>query len=377
MKRHPDAARRSIPDHEYVAGAADWSRRRFLRTAMSATIAAGVTLPGGPTSWLTSASTSRADDVQHGGDGDRHETVRFVHFSDVHLRPDLDAAKGLRLAFETAQSLTPRPSFVLFGGDMVHSVRSLDEANAKQRFNLFKYVLADCDLPARYCVGNHDVFGWSARSNVPETHAMYGKRMLQDALTLPKTNHAFDAGAWRIYVVDDVLPFRSPEGDRGYQGGFTEETLAWLDTELAAAGDRPKMICTHIPIVSAAVMSYLADTQQTTHALKTSLVVRNPKSMLDLLAKYKVKLVLTGHLHQRERITYEHTTFVGQGAVCGQWWQGTNRLTAEGFGVIDLHTDGQFDERYHVYGWTSPKQATASPILRSSRDVLAYADAEV
>lgn len=202
----------------------------------------------------------------------------------------------------------------------------------------------------RHCIGNHDCLGWGPRSPIDPDHADYGKKLFRDRMGLEALNYAFDFGGWRVCVIDDILPTRF-DGERGYQGGFDEAAMGFVEAQFKAAADRPKLLCTHIPIVSATAMTYTNDVEGEHRPLPTGLVTRNSKAILAMLARHRVELVLAGHLHQSERIRYQHTTHIGQGAVSGRWWQGPNAGTAEGFGVIDLWPDGRWEHRYHTYEW--------------------------
>lgn len=311
------------------------SRRRFLGAAVATGAAAAMP-------WWAGRSAVRAAEPT--------PALRFVHLSDIHMRPELGAAKGLARCLEAVHGLRPRPAFILTGGDHVHDARNDSFEGAKAKFDLFTDVMKDTDIPIRYCVGNHDCFGWGPKSAVPTEHMAYGKKMLRDALGVDELTHAFDAGGWRLCVVDDILP-TDFGGQRGYQGGFDEAAMDFVDRTFTDAGDRPKLLCTHIPITSAVAMTYSDDTASADRQLPTSLVCRNAKAILALLRKHRVQVALTGHLHQCEQTAYQHTTHLGQGAVCGKWWVGPNAGTAEGFGVIDLHPDGTYTHAYATFGW--------------------------
>jgi Icc protein len=62
-----------------------------------------------------------------------------------------------------------------------------------------------------------------------------------------------------------------------------------------------------------------------------------------------VALCLSGHIHLREKLVYNNVNYICNGAVSGAWWEGNRRETAPGYGLIDLYSDGSFDERYVNY----------------------------
>ena len=82
---------------------------------------------------------------------------------------------------------------------------------------------------------------------------------------------------------------------------------------------------------------------------------RNPGAILKLFEKHRVRLALTGHTHQNERIEYRNTTHVIEAAVAGEWWKGPHIGNPEGFGVFDMNPDGTFSHAYHTYGWKARK----------------------
>lgn len=309
------------------------SRRGFLgaAAATAATVAAA------------RVGIARQDAVR-GGVG-----FRFVHLADLHIQPELGAARGVRECLDAVHALKPRPDFILTGGDLVMDLLAVDVARAKVQFDLLDKVTRDSEIPIRHCVGNHDVFGWSPSAKVESDHADYGKKMVRDRLGLERTTYSFDHKGWHFCVVDDIRHKVGPS----YEGGFTKADLEWLGKDLDAAGSRPKLLCTHIPIVSVAPFRGVDATDKDRISVSKSMICRNPGPILKVLREHNVGVVLTGHLHQNETLRYERTTHIGQGAVCGNWWKGSHIGNPEGFGILDLQPDGTFHHRYHTYGWTA------------------------
>jgi len=49
---------------------------------------------------------------------------------------------------------------------------------------------------------------------------------------------------------------------------------------------------------------------------------------------------------------YDGITYVGCGAVSGDWWKkNTFHQTQCGFATLNLFPDGSFDRTYHAYEW--------------------------
>lgn len=326
-----------MPHHESQPMPA-LSRRGLLKMAGSAAIGAA----------LAARST-------HAAEASAPQAFRFVQMTDIHVQPQRKAAEGLRAAIEAAHKLTPRPDFILTTGDLVFDALNTPEPRVRTLFDLYTSICRDSDLPIRQCIGNHECFGWS-NSKVSKDHPEYGKKMAADRLGLDKLTYSFDHKGWHFCVVDDILPNDSREG---YHGGISDENMDWLDKDLTAAGGRPKIICAHIPLLSAVIYRNMEARDKEFLEVSRRRVCRNPGPIMDLLRKHKVGLSLAGHLHQNERIELDGTTYITSGAVSGAWWKGAHFGNAEGFGIIDVKADGTFEHRYHEYGWKAVGEADA------------------
>lgn len=324
------------------------SRRRFLH--LGAVLGGAVILPGVGTQRGLAGQPGAAAAASTANAGSDQASARIAHMTDWHLRPDRGAAEGIADALKQMHALDPLPDLILDGGDVVHNARQADRDYIRRMYRQARSLFAEVDPPVRRCIGNHDCIGWGSDSPIGPDDAAYGKAIYQEQLGVESLNQALDLAGWRICIVDNILPIGSDD-ERGYQGGFDDAAMDFLETKLAEAGDRPKLICTHIPIVSATALTYTDDVTGKHRPMPTRLVTRNSAAMLDLLDRHRVAVVLTGHLHQRERIRYQHTTHIGQGAVSGKWWAGANAGTEEGFGLLDLQSDGTWEHRYQTYGW--------------------------
>ena len=72
----------------------------------------------------------------------------------------------------------------------------------------------------------------------------------------------------------------------------------------------------------------------------------------DLFARHRnVKIGLSGHMHQVDRIDFQGVSYLCSGAVSGSWWNGRYYACDYGYTVLDLYSDGTFEHEYVGYGW--------------------------
>lgn len=318
-------------------------RRDFLQAGLGA----GAAL-------LTScAGFAGAGEDASGGAG-AGEAFRFVHFTDAHVQPELGADQGVVAALKKVHELDPRPDFIQLGGDMIMDALGEDEARCRMQFELFKKVMADhTDLPLRYCVGNHDVFGWEEKHGITKEHASYGKAMAAEMLGIEKSYYAFDHKGWRFYVLDNIQQDAPDSPITAYQGYIDEAQMAWLEADLAAKNPAtPAIVTCHIPIVTVTMFNTWAHRfEDKFYRIPNAAVCQDAVKLADLFAKHRVRLNLSGHIHQVDRVEFRGLTFICGGAVSGNWWKGPLEGIQEGFGVVDAKPDGGFDYAYVDYGW--------------------------
>lgn len=278
------------------------------------------------------------------------QAFRFVHLTDIHVQTELSAARGFAKALRAVESLKPRPDFILTGGDLVFDASAVPSERANSLFRLYKQVLADnTSRPVFNTVGNHDVFGWDGRKGITPTSPGYGKQMVRDYLGLKQTYYRFDHRGWRFFVLDNIQPANT---QRGYQGFLDPPQLAWLADELKHTNPRtPVVFCEHIPIMTVTPFAFEQSYHEPQWRLDNSLVCGDTPKRLDLFQGRNVRLCLSGHIHQCDRVEFRGVRFVCDGAVCANWWKGPREGMNEGFGVFDLHADGGIDYQYFEYGW--------------------------
>ncbi|RQO75153.1 metallophosphoesterase [Pedobacter sp. KBW06] len=269
--------------------------------------------------------------------------LRIAHLTDVHLKNDFDAPAKYAKCLHHVQQQSPKVELILNGGDIVFDMNK-EQINAidaqwKLTHDLLK---EECSIPVQYCLGNHDI--WWAEDN--KGQSIYGKKYAMDQLQLSKPYYSFMKSGWKFIVLDSV---HLDIDQTWYIGKLGEEQFHWLENELRETkANTPVLVMSHIPILTATLMieddivnkwEMLGGDMHTDTAKIISLFHQHPN----------VKLCLSGHIHLRDKVTYNEVTYICNGAVSGAWWKGNKRETAPGYGLIDLYADGKFEERYVNY----------------------------
>jgi 3',5'-cyclic-AMP phosphodiesterase len=267
----------------------------------------------------------------------------FIHYTDVHVQPELRAEEGYRRAVAAMNAVRPKPQLAIAGGDLVFDTFETGYERADQLFKMYSRVTAGLDMPVHSVIGNHDLFGVSPKAGVPATHPEFGKKMFSTRLGQGKTYRAFDFRDWHFVLLDSI--FVTPESN--YEGRIDDEQFAWLQQDLQAVGSkRPVVLVTHIPFFSI----FPALQNGPTQAVSPSVVITNAKEVLSFCAGYNIKLLLQGHLHVVEDHRYLGSQYITSGAVCGNWWKGLRLGHPEGFAVYTIQGE-QIQWSYHTYGW--------------------------
>jgi 3',5'-cyclic-AMP phosphodiesterase len=303
-------------------------RRTFLKTAM---VAGAAAMTPGRLSWAADS---------------RHGSFDFIFFTDTHIEPELDAARGCDMCFRKIAGL--KPDFAVMGGDHVFDALSVDRARATAVFDLYKKTESAIQMPVYHAIGNHDVFGVNAKSGIAPSDAGYGKKMYEDHVG--RTYYSFDHKGWHFVVLDSIQPTE----DRAWEARIDDAQLAWLRQDLTRVGPAtPVIVAVHVPLVTA----FLSYGEKPAPAQQYSTwTIDNAAEVIAAFEGSNVVAVLQGHLHINEIVTVRNTQYITGGAVCGNWWRGLRMGYPEGFTVVSAR-DGKISTRYETYGF----KAVAGP----------------
>ena len=321
------------------------SRRDFLTGAA----AAGLTLT------VSNAAAKSSKSSKTGLSARRSKrTFRFAHFTDIHIELKRQAPDGLAAALRHVQALEDKPEMIITGGDNIMDCLAADENSTTLQFTLLKKVLAkECKLPVKFCIGNHDVWGWDKEnSKTTGQEPLWGKKRAIQELNLTNQYYSFDKKSWHIIILDSTYTDTSV-----YTARLDEEQFGWLQQELETHKDAHICIISHIPILSVATFLDGENEESGRWTLPDEWMHIDARRIKDLFLEHpNVHLCISGHTHMVDRVVYNDVTYVCDGAVCGAWWKGKQYEFDPGYGIFDLFDDGAFEHRYVAYDWKPVEQ---------------------
>src|ERR1700744_3285834 len=273
----------------------------------------------------------------------KQPALRIAHLTDVHLKDQFDAPAKFVKCLHHVQQQTPKVDMILNGGDIVFDMNKENISTINNQWQLTHNVLkAECRLPVHYCLGNHDIW-WNEND---KGQALYDKQYSMDQLKLSKPYYSMEKGGWKFIMLDSV---HLDIDGTWYIGKLGDEQFTWLENELKSTdAATPILIMSHIPILSATLM--VDDNAGTKWEILGGDMHTDTSKIVSLFYQHpNVKLCLSGHVHLRDKVVYNNVTYICNGAVSGAWWEGNKRETAPGYGLIDLYSDGSFEEKYVNY----------------------------
>ncbi|MBY0111416.1 MAG: metallophosphoesterase [Phycisphaerales bacterium] len=326
-----------------------FSRRGVL--GLGALAAAGLVVPRGLARGLGQSVAAP------GGGAGRTRVIRIAHVTDTHIMQDLRAPEGVAACFEHIRGQKD-VDLIMHGGDIVFDSMDQSLERSKELWALWQKVVGDSwKGKVRYSLGNHDIWGWNKdKSKTTGEEPGWGKQLALDTLgmqgAVPKgAYYSFDevgnGGGWHIVVLDTVRP-----EPNGYYAGLDDEQFEWLKGDLSLNRMHPTLILSHIPIFSATVLDRDLVGDERERRVHRSLMCTYYARIKKLfLENPQVKLCLSGHMHLIDRVEYNGVAYCCNGAACAAWWKGPHKECREGYTLVDLYSDGTFENRYVEYGW--------------------------
>ena len=245
--------------------------------------------------------------------------LKVAFFSDVHAREGAYTVEQLSRAAEQINSM--QADVLIGGGDYLHGGFGADEAAAKPRWEVARGFLESLQGRRELVAGNHDLVGAGLGSEDPY-------RVAREELGIPIGARRFTVGDFTFLCLDSVLI----EGT-SYRGAISQAQLDWMDGQLSQIGpEDPILIVTHLPFRT---LFHQAGPDPL-KAPNPKELVANANAVLERFRNHNLLAVLQGHLHLDEHLILNNCSFITGGAVCGGWWNGPNRGTYRGSGLLYL-----------------------------------------
>jgi 3',5'-cyclic AMP phosphodiesterase CpdA len=262
---------------------------------------------------------------------------RLTQISDTHL------ARRLQKLTDNFHRVSEhidatRPDIVINSGDI-----SFDGPTSCSDLEFAKELHDALPVPCRHLPGNHDI-GDNPTAVGPAPKQPATEKERQNYLSvIGEDRWRFDAAGWSFIGLNSLIMNTGIESEA--------EQFGWLASELGRINGRPVALFLHKPL-------YL-DTPDDPETAETAIrYVPQPrrKSLIEMLSAVDLRLVASGHVHQRRDFTFGHTRHVwapSAGFIIPDRMQpviGTKevglveyRFQPDGFEVRHVRAPGQID----------------------------------
>ena len=212
---------------------------------------------------------------------------RLTQISDTHLArrfPDLTGN------FDRVRDHidTTRPDLVINSGDI-----GFDGPTHRDDLEFARTLHAALPVPCRYLPGNHDIGDNPTEVGPPPSEPATERHRQAFLSVFGEDRWCFDAAGWRFIGLNSLV----------MNTGMTSEAeqFDWLASELSNANGRPVALFLHKPL-------YLNAPDDPELVATSIRYVPMPARihLVELLRTVDLRLVASGHVHQRRDFTYSH-----------------------------------------------------------------------
>ena len=216
---------------------------------------------------------------------------RLTQISDTHLARRLQKlTDNFHRVSERID--TTRPDLVINTGDL-----SFDAPTSPDDLKFAKELHDALPAPCRHLPGNHDIGdNPTVVGAAPKRPATEQERQKYLAV-IGEDRWRFDAAGWCFIGLNSLIMNTGIESEA--------EQFGWLTSELARVNGRPVALFLHKPLFQNAP----DDPELESSAVRYVPQPRR-KALIELLASVDLRLVASGHIHQRRDFTFGHTRHV-------------------------------------------------------------------
>jgi 3',5'-cyclic AMP phosphodiesterase CpdA len=216
---------------------------------------------------------------------------RLTQISDTHLARRLQSLTDNFHRVSEHIDAT-RPDLVINSGDI-----SFDGPNSRSDLEFAKELHDALPVPCRHLPGNHDIGdNPTAVGPVPKQPATEKER--QNYLSvIGEDRWRFDAAGWSFIGLNSLIMNTGIESEA--------EQFDWLASELAGVNGKPVALFLHKPLF----LNEPEDLELEASAIRYVPQPRR-KQVIEMFDNVDLRLVASGHVHQRRDFTYRHTRHV-------------------------------------------------------------------
>ncbi|ANW02642.1 metallophosphoesterase family protein [Bradyrhizobium icense] len=216
---------------------------------------------------------------------------RLTQISDTHL------ARRLQQLTDNFHRVSEhidatRPDLVVNTGDL-----AFDAPTSPDDLTFAKELHDALPVPCRHLPGNHDVGDNPTAVGAPPKPPATEQERQKYLAVIGEDRWRFDAAGWSFIGLNSLI----------MNTGIDSETeqFDWLASELARVNSQPVALFLHKPLF----LNAPDDPEMAETAIR---YVPQPKrkDLIELFATVDLRLVASGHVHQRRDFTYRHTRHV-------------------------------------------------------------------
>jgi len=262
---------------------------------------------------------------------------RLTQISDTHLASRLPTLTG---NFDRLRDYldTRRPDLVINTGDL-----AFDGPTNRDDLQFAKTLHDGIPAPCRYLPGNHDIGDNPTAVGAAPSQPCTERHRQTFLAIFGEDRWSFDAAGWRFIGLNSLIMNTSLASEA--------EQFDWLASQLARANAKPVALFLHKPL-------YLNSPDDAELAATAIRYVPMPHRirLVEMLRAVDLRLVASGHVHQRRDFTFGHIRHVwapSAGFVIPDRMQDVigikevglveYRFQPGGFEVLHLRAPGQID----------------------------------
>jgi len=262
---------------------------------------------------------------------------RLTQISDTHLSRNFPVLTENFHRISTHINAN-RPDLVINSGDV-----SWDGPTSRADMEFALGLHAALPVDCRYLPGNHDIGDNPTAVGVAPSCPVTEELREAFVSVFGEDRWQFEAAGWRFIGLNSLIMNTGIPGE--------EQQEDWLRSQLAGANGKPIALFLHKPL--------FPNTPEDLEEAATSIrFVPQPTRarLVALLSAYDVRLVASGHVHQRRDFTFRHTRHVwapSAAFIVPDWKQGIigiketglveYRFRPDSFEVRHVRASGQVD----------------------------------